>query len=282
MLSLVKVRFHTPGLFALCWALLAAAPIMAQAAPKSHRMLAIFAHPDDDVAIGPLLAHYARRGVPVYLAIVTSGQKGTTAHAKIPAGDELAAVREAEAKEAAKEYGVARLFLFGEQDGTLAGMHRRGEIVERLIAIMRELQPSVIVTWGPDGLTGHPDHRAVSNMVTEMFQAWRPRATEDFAPKKLYYVSYPESKFSVVVSPFPRRLGSVADRYITTIVQAGDGVEAAARAERCYKSQHTPEMMKGLNEMIAGVLEGKVYLRLALCQLASKTERESDIFEGIR
>src|ERR1051325_6480341 len=134
-----------------------------EASSSSQTILAIFAHPDDDVAIGPLLAHYAKQRVKVYLAIVTSGQQGTNSYAKIPAGDELGAVRENEAKTACQAYGVTELFLLGEQDGSLSSMKRHSEIRNRLLEIIRQVRPSVIITWGPDGLTGHPDHRAVSN-----------------------------------------------------------------------------------------------------------------------
>jgi LmbE family N-acetylglucosaminyl deacetylase len=53
-------------------------------------MLAVFAHPDDETFVGPLLAHYARQGVRVHLAIVTDGEKGASPHAGIRAGPDLA------------------------------------------------------------------------------------------------------------------------------------------------------------------------------------------------
>src|SRR5512146_1346015 len=68
----------------------------AQQPPKT--ILAVFAHPDDERIVGPLLAGYARSGVRTLLVIATDGRKGVTPHAHIPAGDSLARVRAGEAR----------------------------------------------------------------------------------------------------------------------------------------------------------------------------------------
>ena len=69
-------------------------------------LLAVFAHPDDETAVGPLLARYAREGVAVHLAIATDGQKGVREHAGIPAGEKLAAKRTGEAQCACEALGI--------------------------------------------------------------------------------------------------------------------------------------------------------------------------------
>jgi len=239
-------------------------------------ILAIFAHPDDEVAVGPLLSHYAKQRVPVYLAFVTSGQKGVREHAKIPAGEKLGAVRELEAKAACKVYGIAEPFFLGEQDGSLSSMLRHDAIVSRLREIIRRVQPAVIITWGPEGLTGHPDHRAVGNLVTEIFQMWG--RNRGYAPAKLYYVAYPKSKFPKPAPPFGGLVGSVDDSYITTIIPAKDGLPSAVRAQECYKSQHTPEVMKAIYAMLEKVLEGDICLRLVLPQVRCPAGAEHDLF----
>jgi LmbE family N-acetylglucosaminyl deacetylase len=244
----------------------------------SKTILAIFAHPDDEVSIGPLLTHYAKRGVRVYLAVVTSGQQGVNSFAKIPAGDQLGGVREAESREACQAYGISEPFLLQEQDGTLSTMRRHDEIVDRLAQIIRQIRPSVIVTWGPDGLTGHPDHRAVSNLVTEVFQNSDELWKKGESPQKLYYVVFPKSKSSNL----PKSFKNVSDSYITTIVHASDGLNAAAKAEESYRSQHTPEDMKFWNETMAKLLNGNIYLRLALSRIRRSTQHETDVFTGIR
>src|ERR1051325_1422701 len=176
---------------------------------STRTILAIFAHADDDVSIGPLLAHYAKRGVRVYLAVVTA------------AGGQEGVVRGAESKAASHAYGISEPFLLREEQGALASMQRQKEVLARLREIVRQVKPPVIITWGPDGLSGHPDHRAVSNLVTELFQDWEPTQTDLFVPQKLYYVTYPQSK-----PVLPRYNGfiKVADSFITTIIGAQDGL----------------------------------------------------------
>src|SRR5882762_2067469 len=74
-------------------------------------ILAVFAHPDDERVIGPLLSKLAREGRETHLVIATDGSKGVRDFAKIPAGPELAAARTKEASCAAKRLGVRRLHI---------------------------------------------------------------------------------------------------------------------------------------------------------------------------
>lgn len=269
--------------FALgCGMILCMSPTLHAAGAQSRTILAIFAHPDDDATIGPLLAHYAKLGIRVHLAIVTSGQQGVTPHAKIPAGSELAAVREAEARAACKAYGIEEPDLLGEQDGTLGTMKRHDAIVARLRAIIEKTQPAVVITFGPDGITGHPDHRAVGNMVSEVFQGLDAEHASGPIPEKLYYVVVPASRLAKAPANLPvMASGSVIDSYITTVVNAQDGLEAAARAEECYKSQYTPDGMKQINGIMANVLGGNVSLRLAFVRTGHVNAKEMDVFQSL-
>jgi LmbE family N-acetylglucosaminyl deacetylase len=83
--------------------------------PKT--LLAVFAHPDDEAFVGPLLSHYARQGVRVRLAIVTGGGKVGSARLGIPAGPEMARVRAQEARCSCRALGVEAPILLGFEDG---------------------------------------------------------------------------------------------------------------------------------------------------------------------
>jgi hypothetical protein len=85
-----------------------------------HKLVAVFAHPDDERIVGPLLARYAREGHDMYLVIATDGRKGVREHAGIPAGDSLAHVRAGEARCAARELGIHPPTLLGFEDAGLA------------------------------------------------------------------------------------------------------------------------------------------------------------------
>src|SRR5215472_16440924 len=90
--------------------LFSTASVEAQQRPRV--ILAVFAHPDDETTVSPMLARYAREGVKVYLAIATKGEKGANEHAGIPAGEPLANVRREEIVCACKQLGIEPPILF--------------------------------------------------------------------------------------------------------------------------------------------------------------------------
>ena len=144
--------------------------------PQSRVLLAVTAHPDDEVFMGPILTRYAREGVKVHLAIATKGEKGATPFANIPAGDPLADARRAEATCACKELGIEAPVFFNLNDGELGAMTRPlaknvHAVADNVQQLIDQLHPNVILTWGPEGGYGHPDHRLVSDAVTQVVQS---------------------------------------------------------------------------------------------------------------
>src|SRR5438067_12736345 len=99
--------------------LAAAVPLSARAQVKGP-VLAVFANPDDERVIGPLLSRLAREGRETHLVIATDGSQGTRDFAHIPAGPQLAAERLKEATCAANRLGVRKLHVIGLPDGGLA------------------------------------------------------------------------------------------------------------------------------------------------------------------
>ena len=151
--------------------LLSALPAQARDdAPRT--VLAIFAHPDDEIVVAPMLAAAAREGGEVLIVHATSGDQGAGVSGMEP-GAKLAARREGEARCAADALGAAEPILLRLGDGTLgirahdplSAAERLQSEVEKLVA---EHRPEVIVTWGPDGGYGHADHRIVSAVVTQV------------------------------------------------------------------------------------------------------------------
>lgn len=123
--------------------------------PTERTLLAIFAHPDDEATVGPVLAKYAAEGVTVYLAIATDGRYGVTGHAKIPAGDSLASVRAEEAKCAAEKLGIQPPIMFGLHDQLRMGegygpVHDQlNTMREKVKALFTTLKPDASRTWVP-------------------------------------------------------------------------------------------------------------------------------------
>ena len=165
------------------------APSGGQAAPKV--LVAVFAHADDEVAVGPVLARYAREGVQVHVIVATDGAQGGR-YTSIPRGPELARVRSEEMQCATKALGTQPPVQLGFPDGELghyaADPARLVQLGMRLHAELQRLRPDALITWGADGGPPHPDHKLVSDVVTQLVRAGAPgfpnvSSTHTFRPK---------------------------------------------------------------------------------------------------
>jgi LmbE family N-acetylglucosaminyl deacetylase len=116
-------------------------------------LLAIFAHPDDEASVGPVLAKYAAEGVRVYIAIATDGSLGVSEHAALPAGAEIAAVRARELQCAAEQLGLQPPLMFRLEDqlrmagGLQAHVEQINELRTRVRQLFTQLRPDAVITW---------------------------------------------------------------------------------------------------------------------------------------
>jgi LmbE family N-acetylglucosaminyl deacetylase len=243
-------------------------------------LLAVFGHPDDETSVGPLLARSAAEGHDVYLVSITSGQKGFRPHFNMPIGDELGAVREGELRASARALGIHEPYLLGFEDQGISTHPVAEEVAARLREIIGETRPDVVLTWGPDGITGHPDHRMASNITTVVCQQ---QGRLEHKPRKLYYVVFPESRFATDPDPLNRKrlFLTVSDDFVTTEIDCREHLAPALAAIRCHKSQWRPERMEQVHGMYARVFGGRVFLRLALSRVAPPAAREISIWDGL-
>jgi dephospho-CoA kinase len=145
-------------------------------------LLAMFAHPDDEsFATGGTLARYADAGAEVHVWCATAGEAGTLHDPPMSRG-ELGTMRTDELRRAAEVLGVRQVHRGEFADGTLDPDDPAGP--RAAAAVLRAVQPAVVVTFGPDGVTGHPDHRAVHTWVARACDAERYAGP-------VYYVTYP-------------------------------------------------------------------------------------------
>ena len=230
-------------------------PLRAEAQPR-RPVIAVFAHPDDERVIGPLLSRLVREGRETHLVIATDGSKGVRDFAQIPAGAELAAVRTKEASCAAKRLGVRQLHLLGLPDGGLASFDVLGKLRSALVAIVDSLRPAAIITFGPEGGTGHPDHRLVGNVVTQILQSDARYANVD-----VLYASLPTERLRTAPPASPT-VNGMAERLLTVRVPFEEQDLVAAREEfACHRSQYTPPEMDAVNKYLAHAWNGTVWLR---------------------
>ena len=131
---------------------------------KPKRMLVILAHPDDEsFAVGGTLAKYAHQDVQIILLCATRGEAGIPGLSSSEAGD----IRERELRKAAEHLGI-EVYLSGCPDGQLANMNPE-TLLEHIACWIDLVQPQVILTFGPEGVSGHPDHVTISQIVTQAY-----------------------------------------------------------------------------------------------------------------
>ncbi|GAB3939617.1 N-acetyl-1-D-myo-inositol-2-amino-2-deoxy-alpha-D-glucopyranoside deacetylase [Corynebacterium tapiri] len=142
-----------------------------------RRVVAVHAHPDDEsIFTGGTLAQLARRGADVTVVTCTLGEEGEVIGA--PFGelvadhaDQLGGFRIAELTQALGHLGVRGEFLGAAgrfrdsgmvgspaHDNPRAFVRRTDEAIECLVEVFRRIRPEVVITYGPDGGYGHPDH----------------------------------------------------------------------------------------------------------------------------
>jgi LmbE family N-acetylglucosaminyl deacetylase len=235
---------------------------LAMATPHSARtqtsrpILAVFAHPDDERVIGPLLSKLAREGRETHLVIATDGSRGVRDFAHIAAGAELAAARTKEAQCAANRLGVRQLHLLGLLDGGLASFEVLGKLRSGLAAIIDSLKPAAIITFGPEGGTGHPDHRLVGDVVTQIIQGDTRYANVD-----VLYASLPTERLRTA-PPAEPTVNGIAESLLTVRVPFEERDLAAGREEfACHRTQYSPAEMDAVNAYLAHAWNGMVWMR---------------------
>lgn len=131
-------------------------------------ILGIWAHPDDEAYLsGGLMAMARDSGSRVVCVTATRGELGTTDPVTWPP-DRLAAERAEELARSLQLLGVTEHHWLGYRDGECAAV-RTPDAVDRLCEVIERVGPDTVLTFGPDGITGHPDHRAVSAWATAAF-----------------------------------------------------------------------------------------------------------------
>ena len=199
---------------------------LGSATPRS--LLAVFAHPDDETyGPGPTLARYADAGLDVHVVCATGGEaaKRRAGHAD---PDALRRHREGELREACLVLGVRTLELLRYRDKTLAPGDAGGS--RAVAAALRRTRPDALVTFGPDGVSGHSDHRAI--------HAWTRRAWEaEGRPCPLWEVAVTEEAAGLLADRgfIGRRGAEIAAR-----LDGRPWLDVKEAAIRCHGSQRYP------------------------------------------
>jgi len=222
------------------------------------KLLGIFAHPDDEsVAPGGTLAKYSKAGWRVDIVTATRGDAGGWGDVDEASGRTLPEVRTEEVRKAAEHLGVRSVTLLDYKDGRLSIMHP-GEIEAKIVAVLEEMKPDVVITHEPNGITNHPDHIKTSLSTTFAYQTYakereKEGPPEDPNPPKLYYVCFPETVLSYLIQSkrFPRELfhkpvRGVEDKKITTVIDIRRFATSKMKALEAHVTQR-PILEKYMN-----------------------------------
>ena len=208
-----------------------------------HRrcILAVFAHPDDETtSSGGTMMRYARDGADVYVATATRGEMGTLGTGGLVVGrGELPKVREAEMRSVLQAIGARPPIFLGYRDKEVATSDFE-ELVAKVIALMRQVEPDVVITWGPNGISGHEDHIAVHKATVESFLRYRASCGRD--PRLFYVAISREDADRFELTP------DESETSPTVIIDIEPYIKDKLRALRMYRSQEDAQQIADMFE----------------------------------
>ncbi|HLZ28422.1 MAG TPA: N-acetyl-1-D-myo-inositol-2-amino-2-deoxy-alpha-D-glucopyranoside deacetylase [Chloroflexota bacterium] len=245
-------------------------------ASRQRVLMAVHAHPDDEcLGTGGILARYSAEGVRTVLVTCTDGAVGEISDAALATPDNLALVRAGELDESVRILGISRLVKLGYRDSGMQGtpdnehpasFHQADfdGAVGKIVGLMREERPDVVVTYDENGGYGHPDHvRAHQVAVAAFAAAGDPRRFPDagtpWSPARLYYAVIARSSFprfierlreAGIESPFTapsevpqpeRPVFGVSDDRVTTRVDVSQYVETKRLSLAAHRTQMGPD-----------------------------------------
>lgn len=263
----------------------------------SHHLLALFAHPDDEISVGGTLARSVQEGVVVTLVCATRGEAATIysppEYGATP--DNLAQVRSGELQCSCAALGIADLRWLDWPDGGVAAIDRAAAVAQ-VVALLRQVQPEIVITHPANGGYPHPDHIAVHEIAVA---AWHAAADSDYRPdlglawaaSKLYARAIPLSFFenNPAFAQFRIHLNGqqlpfygTPDDEISTVLDVAAWVDQRMAAWDCHQSQHNPDnMFSGVSEEARRAFASREYLQLIDHRLSAVAQRETDLWAGL-
>jgi LmbE family N-acetylglucosaminyl deacetylase len=176
-----------------------------------QKIMAIFAHPDDEGVIGGTLAYRADQGDDVILVCATRGEVGPISDPALATRETIGVVRQKELETACDILGIQHLEFLDRRDSGMDGTEENNdpralvqadpdEMNGQIIGLIRQYQPDVVITFEPFGWYGHPDHIIISQWVTEAYplagdsNAY-PDSGSAWQPKQLFHAVISATNF---------------------------------------------------------------------------------------
>jgi len=249
------------------------------------RMLLLLAHPDDET-FGPAgtIAKYADEGADVHLATATRGEAGMVGDPPITDRAHLGEVRADELSAAAEILGIRTVSFLGFPDGRLADTPR-DRIVEEAVLQIRMRRPQVLISFGPEGVSRHPDHVVMCSVALQAFDAAADPglfpgqfagSISPWAPGKLYQFEIAQD----ILDEWGVPLAGVPQDSLTTIVDTSRYVERKIRAFYAHRTQAKDYTRILSREGYREFCRRETYV-LARSRIPPHPFPETDLFAGI-
>jgi LmbE family N-acetylglucosaminyl deacetylase len=268
---------------------------------ESLKLLAVFAHPDDEsMGMGGTLAKYSAEGVEIHLICASRGERGWFGpDDQNPGLSILGQTRTRELENAVKELGLKGLNFLDYIDGEVDRADH-AEAISKIVTHIRRIKPQVVVTFPPDGNYGHPDHIAIGQFTSAAIVCAADTSYQDVEKlpahcvSKFYYMVDSEN-FINLIAPFMGDMTFPVDDQVrgefpwkewmvTTRIDMAEHCNAAWRAIRCHQSQlpSIGALAEMPEDSAASVLamQGTFYRAFSLVNGGRAVE--SDLFEGLR
>lgn len=284
---------------------------------SDRRLLIAYAHPDDEsFGLGGLIARYVAEGTQVYLICATNGDVGTVSPEMLNGYASIAELRLAELHCASQKLGLAQVFTFGYKDSGMMGQdsnhhpeslwhcwqHTPEHILKRVVEVIRQIKPQVIITFNKYGGYGHPDHIAIQQATTRAFhlaadETYIIEGTMPYQSQKLYYSSIPAFfvkmgiRLAHLQGKDPRKLGTNHDIDLQAVLEhvepehaqidIGDFIQDWDEASACHASQGGGSMMLRFPRWFRRMLSPRQGFTRIQPQPKTDEVDEYDLFQGI-
>ncbi|MEP0828701.1 MAG: PIG-L family deacetylase [bacterium] len=268
------------------------------------RLMTVLAHPDDEsLGMGGTLAKYSREGVDTYLITATRGERGRYGDLQeFPGLEAVGQIREKELRMAAKRLGITEVHFLDYIDGDLDKAEPL-EAIAKITYYIRKYRPQVVVTFGPEGGYGHPDHIAICQYTTAATicaadpdfngNGYLAMPSQHHAISKLYYMAWTQPKWDAyqaafrklvtVVDGVERQVTPAPDWGITSRIDTSSVWEIVWEAVSCHKTQLAIYgKLKELSAEHHMALWGTQEFYRAFSRVNGKRALEQDLFEGLR
>ncbi|KGM18035.1 mycothiol conjugate amidase Mca [Corynebacterium auriscanis] len=243
---------------------------------NTYRLLAIHAHPDDESSKGAAtMARYIDEGHRVKVLTCTGGERGDILNPSMEPVEDIVPVRKEEMAKAAGILGVEHEWLGYVDSGLPEGdpppplpdgcfaLEDTDEVTQRVVKVVRDFRPHVIITYDENGGYPHPDHIKVHAVSMRAWEAaadpsYHPELGEPWEIKKLYYThGFIRQRFELLADAlahrgvelpgsvvqflsFTKRFPDILNR-VTTRVNVGDWFERRDDALRAHATQVDPQ-----------------------------------------